>query len=129
MANFISMADFAMSTERKRAMLVPPEFTSALSDFLRCFEAGFGDADWDMTRDILTGDGLEYYIHPNGTFLEPGVSDESNNWHNRGALLATYRRLNAVFTAKNFNVVEIHPCGVVTKLHSVEPNPANDFVI
>lgn len=129
MANLISMANFAMSADPKRAMLVPPEFTSVLSNFLRCFEAVFGDADWDMTRDILTDECLEHYIHPNGTFLEPGVEDETNNWHNRGALLAYYRQLTAVLAGKNFNVVELHPCGVVTKLRTTKPDPADDIVI
>jgi hypothetical protein len=122
------MADFLMSAGRKRAMLAPHELASALSDFLICFEAVFGDADWDMTLDILTGDGLKHYIRPSGTFLDPGVEDESNNWGNRGALLASYRRLTAILAGRNFNIVELCPCGVATKPHPAEAAVADDVI-
>lgn len=112
MATQISMADFAMSAGCKRVMIVSPEFVSALDDFLRCFEAVFGDADWPVTLDNMQS---EFLIHPNGTFLEPGVADESNNWHNRGSLLASYRRLLATMGAEEFGAVTLHACGVVTK--------------
>ena len=35
------------------------------------------------------------FIARGGTFLNPGVNDESNNWANRGHLLDVYRRLVA----------------------------------
>lgn len=118
-----------MSAGSKQAMLVPPEYALAVADFLRTFEAVFGEADWEMTLDILQSDAVRHYIAPEGTFLSPGVSDESANWWNRGSLLASYRRLKAVCAMKGFNVVEIHPCGVVTKPRPVEPDNADDGVI
>lgn len=125
MATQISMADFAMSAGCKRVMIVSPEFVSALDDFLRCFEAVFGDADWPVTLDNMQS---EFLIHPNGTFLEPGVADESNNWHNRGSLLASYRRLQAAMDEKGFGAVGIHPCGVVLKLRPAKPAPTDDVI-
>lgn len=115
MANQISMEEFnmAMATQRK-VLFTNPEFLSSLMRFWCSFEAVFGQADWEMTRDVLTCDTLDWYIHPNGTFLEPGVEDESNNWGNRGALLDSYRRLKHQLELRQFIVAEIHPCGRVT---------------
>lgn len=115
MGNQMSRKDYIMSANSKRMLLTSPDFLSALDNFLRAFEAVFGDADWEMTRDILACDGLDWYIHPNGTFLEPGVADEDANWHNRGALLHYYRDLKAALDQRHFNVVDVHPCGTVTK--------------
>jgi len=56
--------------------------------------------DWDYSAGCLSDEWRRFYIHPQGTFLEPfpaveGVpqEDESNNWANRGALLQAYRAL------------------------------------
>lgn len=73
----------------------------ALHDFLDTFELVFGDTDWPCTSGVLRDEGLKYMIDPNGTFLEPGVPDESNNWWNRGALLASYRRLKTALGWKS----------------------------
>lgn len=107
-----------MSAGCKRAMLVSPEFVSALNDFLIRFEAVFGEADWPTTLANLQND-ARYLIDPNGTFLEPGVADESANWWNRGSLLVAYRRLQAAMGAEEFGEVTLYDCGVVTK-----PRPA-----
>jgi hypothetical protein len=53
-------------------------------------EAIFG-YDWDFTREQMQD--LRYLVADGGTFLEPGVSDESNNWGCRGGFLAAYREL------------------------------------
>ena len=106
-----------MATQ-KRVLFTNPEFLSAFLHFFNQFEAVFGDADWEMTRDVLTCDSLDLYIHPNGTFLEPGIGDESDNWHNRGSLLACYRRLKQHIELHQFIVTEIHPCGRVTRCAS-----------
>lgn len=63
-----------------------------LRDFLEHFEWVFHN-DWEMSRACLRDDNFKFYIEENGTFLNPQVDDESNNWANRGALLASYRRL------------------------------------
>ena len=52
MATAITMQDFAMSAGCRRAMIVSPEFVSALTEFMRRFELVFGDADWPVTLVI-----------------------------------------------------------------------------
>jgi hypothetical protein len=47
--------------------------------------------DWEHTQGAITQEG-EAYFGRRGTFLNPKVADEYNNWGNRGGLLATYRR-------------------------------------
>lgn len=115
MANAISMQDFAMSAARRRALLVSDEFAAAFSHFLRCFEVVFGDVDWPTTLDNLQND-AEFLIAPHGTFLEPCVGDEDNNWGNRGSLLDAYRRLKHVMACESFKPVLLYPCGAVTKV-------------
>ena len=123
MANQISLEDFNMTmATQQKVLFTNPEFLSALMGFWIRFEAVFGEADWEMTRDILTCDMLEHYIHPNGTFLEPGIGDESNNWGNRGSLLSSYRRLKQQIELRQFVVTEIRPCGMVTRKRSEASN-------
>lgn len=64
----------------------------AVRTFLDRFELVF-DNDWDMTKDCIASGGM---ISPKGTFLDPAVGDESNNWANRGSLLNSYRSLKAL---------------------------------
>ena len=64
----------------------------ATEAFLDAFELVF-DNDWENTVAWLAGDGRSHVIADRGTFLHPAVADESNNWANRGHLLAEYRRL------------------------------------
>ena len=66
------------------------ELVSALDGFVSSFELVF-DQDWDMTRSCLQNP--EHLIDQRGTFIQPLVSDEGNNWANRGTLLAEYREL------------------------------------
>ena len=70
------------------------EVVESIGEFTRSFELVF-DNDWDFTLTMLRLDPHElgFYITPDGTFLNPGVQDESNNWANRGALLYAYRGL------------------------------------
>jgi hypothetical protein len=46
------------------------------------------DYDWEFTKGVIND---PWYIP--GTFLNPGVDDEGNNWANRGGLLESYRAL------------------------------------
>ena len=78
------------------------ELKKRLADFMDHFELVFRD-DWDFTRDILKDD-AEHYISADGSFLEPRVSDESNNWGNRGSLLASYRELVEAMKAQGIYV-------------------------
>lgn len=63
------------------------ELLDACREFLAHFENVF-DHDWEQTKDRI---GDADFVP--GTFLAPGVPDESDNWANRGSLLASYRRL------------------------------------
>lgn len=51
-----------------------------------------------MTKACITN---AFLIKDSGTFLQPDVSDESNNWGNRGSLLAAYRHLVEVLEKSN----------------------------
>jgi hypothetical protein len=65
----------------------------ALTAFLSSFEGVF-DHDWTCTKsNIAAEDG--HLIARGATFLRPNVLDESDDWANRGALLANYRELMA----------------------------------
>jgi hypothetical protein len=69
-----------------------------LVSFVEHFELVFGN-DWGMTRSCIANADM---IAADGTFLEPGVDDESNNWSNRGGLLAAYRKVRASLDAAYF---------------------------
>ena len=68
--------------------------TDRAKRFVDCFERVF-DNDWSMTTGVLNIDDeeIDCFITPGHTFLHPNVEDESNNWGNRGSLLAAYRQL------------------------------------
>jgi hypothetical protein len=69
------------------------EFTVAVREFVGAFEVVFR-YDWQYTRAMI-GDEA-----PSGTFIEPGIEDETEDWGARGALLEKYRRLMAVMQAQ-----------------------------
>lgn len=83
------------------------EIIQAVSEFLTAFEEVF-DKDWSYTKEQLgvcqetekqrmerlaNPDDFLYYIHPEGTFINPKVEDESSDWGHRGNLLEKYRQL------------------------------------
>jgi hypothetical protein len=70
-----------------------PELLDAVADFVKHFELVF-DIDWGTTHANICDS--EFLISEQGTFIDPGVEDESNNWWNRGSLLDSYRRLKAL---------------------------------
>ena len=47
----------------------------------------------------------EFLISDDGTFLYPGVSDESNNWANRGGLLTAYRKLRVLVAEQDIDTL------------------------
>lgn len=71
----------------------------AVAAFIQSFEIVFHN-DWDFTADRCN-DGE--YISDTGTFLAPEVADESNNWANRGNLLANYRSLKSLMKEQGFS--------------------------
>ncbi|MDT7855091.1 hypothetical protein RQM47_00380 [Rubrivirga sp. S365] len=76
------------------------EFEQALGAFASSFELVF-DNDWDVTKDRIAD---EHFVSPSGTFINPSVEDEHNNWANRGSLLADYRRLRELMDEYNSDV-------------------------
>ena len=82
----------------------------ALLSFLESFEEVF-DRDWSYTKEMLGiyDDSEEqkkfvqeielesiYIIAPDGTFINPKVEDEIEDWGNRGKLLKDYRNLKEI---------------------------------
>lgn len=66
------------------------DLIKAADAFAGMFELVF-DYDWPTTQANLANPaGL---IDERGTFIQPLVEDESNDWANRGALLGAYREL------------------------------------
>lgn len=68
------------------------KFNGLVCNFLLSFENVF-DIDWENTRSIISDDADGVFIAEDGSFIRPLCGDESNNWNNRGALLAAYRSL------------------------------------
>ena len=66
----------------------------AIEKFLEKFETVF-DAEWDKTKSSLkiTESMNGWPIAKDGTFLNPKVDNEFNNWYSRGDLLVFYRGL------------------------------------
>jgi TIR domain len=68
------------------------ELEALLQGFMSSFELVF-DWDWDYSDCCLRDDDVGSYISIKGTFLNPMVDDEGNNWGNRLGLLEAYRKL------------------------------------
>ncbi len=68
------------------------ELEKRLTQFIFAFESVF-DNDWEFTHTNLQDEFRHIFVSPSGTFLNPDVEDEGNNWGNRGALLDAYRDL------------------------------------
>jgi hypothetical protein len=90
------------------------ELKDRLIKFVDAFEQVF-DKDWDYTKEQLgiLGEteeqkqnsldaGLEtiHIISPDGTFLNPKIDDETEDWGHRGALLDEYRQLKKLLADK-----------------------------
>ncbi len=86
------------------------ELKHAIIEFLEMFEEVF-DNDWVYTKSMMgihdetekqkqsaIEFGLETIdiISDNGTFINPKVTDETEDWGNRGALLNKYRKLKTL---------------------------------
>jgi len=68
------------------------EFNHLVGVFLDNFEHVF-HSDWEHSKSCLDNDWIHHFIPDSGTFLKPGIDDESNNWFSRGSLLESYRNL------------------------------------
>jgi hypothetical protein len=82
-----------MASHRKELTLegkwMGSDLNVAVAEFVGAFELVFRH-DWEYTK-IMIGDEMD-----GGTFVEPGLADESEDWAARGALLKKYRALVAV---------------------------------
>lgn len=65
------------------------ELKDALTKFVDAFEQVF-DKDWSYTKEQFQ---IHDYISHDGTFLNPKVDDETEDWGHRAILLDEYRRL------------------------------------
>jgi hypothetical protein len=63
-----------------------------ISDFISAFDLIF-ERDWEYTKLCL--EDTQLFISPKGTFINPNVVDEENNWGNRSFLLNSFRELVA----------------------------------
>jgi hypothetical protein len=63
------------------------ETADKLIELLSRFELVF-DSDWEFTTGRILD---ENFVANDGTFIEPKVDDEENNWANRARLLDAYR--------------------------------------
>lgn len=82
----------ALAIEKSGGFKANEELNRLISNFLSAFEAIF-DMDWAHTKGCLSDN--EFFISSNGTFINPNVDDEGNNWGNRPFLLNSYRELIA----------------------------------
>ena len=73
---------------RQELKVIDGELEKALASFFSSFECVF-DGDWEYSKLCLQE--ADAYIK--GSFLNPCVEDEFNNWANRGGLLTSYRHL------------------------------------
>ncbi|MBK7573415.1 MAG: hypothetical protein IPI10_18100 [Bacteroidetes bacterium] len=83
------------------------ELKDALAKFVDAFEQVF-DNDWRYTKENLgirdrpaendDEDSIPF-ISRDGTFLNPKVEDETENWGHRAKLLNEYRRLKILLAA------------------------------
>ena len=91
-------------------------FEKTLLEFLESFEEVFHN-DWNYTKEMLgiheeteqnsqNSQRLDletiYTISPEGTFLEPKIDDETEDWGNRGELLEKYRNLKRLISNQKF---------------------------
>lgn len=66
-------------------------------EFLNSFELVF-DQDWEFTKANFDPEMLKCFVSADGTFVNPKIGDESNNWGNRGHLLDAYRHLKVLMS-------------------------------
>lgn len=77
------------------------ELERALSTFAYAFEQVFHH-HWDYTLGAIGGAGR---IDEDGTFLEPKVEDETDDWGHRGMLLEEYRELRAIMKRRGIKPI------------------------
>jgi len=91
----------ALAIQKSGGFKAHKELNQLISDFLTAFDVIF-NIDWEHTKMCL--EDSQHFISPTGTFVEPRVDDESNNWGNRPFLLETYRKLVNYIDANNIDI-------------------------
>jgi hypothetical protein len=70
------------------------ELQRLFGKFIKYFEIVF-HYDWEYSKMMIDD------VKENHTFINPGIEDESEDWHARGQLLESYRELKKEMKAKN----------------------------
>ncbi|MBH0066378.1 TIR domain-containing protein [Psychrobacter sp. SZ93C1] len=91
----------ALAIEKSGGFKANEELNKLISNFLSAFDAIF-DMDWEHTKGCLVDS--EFFISSNGTFINPNVYDEGNNWGNRPFLLNSYRELITYIEKHDVNI-------------------------
>jgi hypothetical protein len=74
------------------------EFENAVAEFVWAVEELF-QRDWQYTEEMFP------FIEEGGTFLEPNLEDESENWGHRGIFLERFRKLRRVMQQRGIEPI------------------------
>jgi hypothetical protein len=91
----------ALAIQKSGGFKAHTELNQLISDFISGFDLIF-NMDWEFTK-LCIEDPL-FLISPNGTFINPDVGDEGNNWGNRPFLLNSYRELVAYIEKHDIDI-------------------------
>jgi len=91
----------ALAIQKSGGFKPHKELNQRISNFMLNFHAVF-DRDWDHSKFCL--EDSKYYIEPHGTFINPLVQDEENNWASRASLLKSYRELVEYVTTNKIDI-------------------------
>lgn len=78
------------------------DFETVVAEFVWSVEELF-DRDWDYTKCIFPS------VADDGTFLEPQLEDEAEDWGNRALFLERFRKLKRAM--KGLGIEPISPFG------------------
>lgn len=92
----------SLAIQRTGGFKAHNELNTLISDFLQNFDAVF-NGDWNHTQMCIQES--EYFFSQNGTFVNPKIEDEENNWSNRAVLLKSYRALLAYIEAHQIDII------------------------
>ena len=90
--------DWLLAAPTSASHMDDAEFQKAVTEFIGAFEVVFR-YDWSYTTTMFG------VVEDGGTFVEPGLEDESDDWGARGVLLKKYRRLVAVMQTRGLEPI------------------------
>jgi TIR domain len=91
----------ALAIQKSGGFKPHKELNQLISNFLVSFYIVF-DMDWEHTEQCL--EQIQFFISKRGTFINPLVRDEENNWGNRGSLLKHYRELTEYIATNKIDI-------------------------